>query len=1105
MSAHRAHKAAITQSIPSLTVKLYDSDSDIRYMSLADLRTILTAENGTPGANSFGLDYSQHANVLDGLLQTLNDPNGEVQNLSVKCLGPFVQKTNPDILVPMLTRLTKLPRESPSTDNSVAALAVREVVVSLPHPTSAGARSKSVQDAYNALSRVLIPRLVGQPVIDASSRPTAASPGLLHQDLTTGIDSSFLDVLIEVVKCFGLMLQQAEILALQKSILPFLENDKVGGALRKKAISALSALASHYTDAVLSDTISTLIERLTNAHLTPSHHKTYITLLGSMARMIPQKFGPHLKTLAPFVLSPLSQEALDEQMQGADEEEERDPQIDETREAALVAIESFLSSCPSDMRAYSQDCIEGCLRFLRYDPNMADDLDEAEALDVSEDMDGEEDFEMDEDFAGDGGVDDEDDISWKVRRGAAKAVNTLITTRSGDILESGDTYDRIARALVDCFKEAEESVRLEVLSTLALLVRKSDSRELNRSFFNYNPSNESSSPMLESRKRRRGEVMTNASDVLKIGRFSGTMSPEIHASPTSGLPANLARVGPSIVRGALKLLSTSSRPTKQALVVLLKDLVIVQAGTELDSLDKVLSSILDIMSVQTNGSSAPGSSAAVETSLHIETLQLLTQIAKTHSSKALQSHMQRAVSCVLQIINGKSLKVSTEALKTIEQLTMATTPPRTASDNKHASSQLVTILQALLQVVQTKNSDLAIRQAALHVLGVLLGRTSGSRGEKLITPALRAQAMNALLEASKNETMRYAAIKAIEVVAFFPAAKSDFEPAWFRQACLEIGAQLRKADRSLRAASLGALKSLLRESDRCHLLDKPTSEELKSMLLPLIISDDLHLLGPTLLTLASMIQNGNVTSLDKQFLQYLSTLVTSAAAVVVLDQLCALVKSAGYMGIGEPLMQTLLREIGVSGSPAVVGKVIGSLLVSGGNNAIGLSVHDFLKELKSTLDDKRKCLALAVLGEIGLSSGEDKAGSITPDLFFTYFESGSSETSLAAAIALGRYTAGAADAGPAVSAILERAKKRPQQRYLLLHSIKEFLLNVESKTAIARYKGALWDAVVSNAESEEHRTIGAECVASLAILDPESFLPSLQVRPKCHSSDRSIN
>ena len=84
------------------------------------------------------------------------------------------------------------------------------------------------------------------------------------------------------------------------------------------------------------------MEKLKNVHITSTARKFYFNLLGAMAKSIPTKFGPYLKQLAPFVISELSQQEVDERME---EDEEQDYSGDEMREAAITALESFYASC----------------------------------------------------------------------------------------------------------------------------------------------------------------------------------------------------------------------------------------------------------------------------------------------------------------------------------------------------------------------------------------------------------------------------------------------------------------------------------------------------------------------------------------------------------------------------------------------------------------------------------------------------------------------------------------------------------------------------------------------------------------------------------------
>ena len=66
----------------ALLPKLNDADADIRYMSLNDLCNLLDA--GSP--NFLNGDYHTCAKIIDGIILTLDDQNGEVQNQAIKWL-----------------------------------------------------------------------------------------------------------------------------------------------------------------------------------------------------------------------------------------------------------------------------------------------------------------------------------------------------------------------------------------------------------------------------------------------------------------------------------------------------------------------------------------------------------------------------------------------------------------------------------------------------------------------------------------------------------------------------------------------------------------------------------------------------------------------------------------------------------------------------------------------------------------------------------------------------------------------------------------------------------------------------------------------------------
>lgn len=928
-------------------------------------------------------------------------------------------------------------------------------------------------------------------------------PGMLEIGSEKGANSDAVDVLIEVVRCFGPMLQDPEKQAFQKAIMSILADERTGSVIKKKAVVAISILAVYMSDRLLSTFVSSTIESFRSSHLTLPKRRLLITMVGSLSRSIPQRLGPYLKTLAPFVLSALSEEEYEDSMEELAEDGAPNLEIEEVREAGLVALEGFLSSCSNDMRVFTDESIEAALRYVVYDPNTATDEDD-------EDMGGTQDEENDdaetngfddaeEDFEEDGAMSDDDDASWKVRRCAAKALYAIISTRSnGDLLDNGILYNKIAPVLIGRFKEREENVRLEILATLASLIRKTG-----EGVSLLSPSVDDDidfTAEYASRSRKRRRVNSDAGTFDAPGVFSSSMglsSPAPSPSPVSGPKADLARLSPAIVRGVSKLLKQNSIPTKQASVTLLRDLVLVQNGGLSDSLGKVVEPLLD--AVKSSGATATGSAsastsvggaaAASGSKMRIEALQLISAICDTHSSKVVAPYIGSIVPNIVTAIKDKYYKVSSEALLAIESLIKILTPPRSAGSEQQRKLHVGSIYDAISTRAVATDADLEVRQRAIHALGVLLARTSGSGNVKLLMTTNKSKALAILQDRLKNETTRLSGVKAVDLVVASAVDQSDVQPAWARGVALELGAQLRKADRSLRGASLAALRNFVSNSVALAGLDDDTIYNLAGMLLPLINSNDLNLLGPAMSILGKLVKRCPKKVVDTNLNNALCGVVLSPLGGAVFDSYLGLVKIIGDQAVGQPLMQGLLQNVGVSGDPAVVGKAIGTLLVSGGST-VGVKINDFATELRSSKDGKRKCLALSVLGEAGLRLGSSSP--LEPNVFMDHFNSKSENVPRAAAIALGR--AGAGNINIYLPIILSNSGKTGNLQYLSLHSIKEILQHAgKAHSDISPFTKEIWNQLLVSSQAEDNKAIGAECIGRLTIIEPKTFLPLLQV------------
>ena len=1066
-------------NVAQLLPKLNDDDPDFRFMALSDLHDILVIAH----AGLLLHDEVTSAKTVEGLLSTLVDTNGEVQNQAVKCLGPFVNKIPEKTLPVMIEKLSNLQTDN-TVDQSIPSLALREVVVSLPRPVAGVARSKPMVDAYSAISRVLIPRLIGYYVIPPAQQGLPTPPkGMLQVDLEKGTDSNAIDVLTEVARCFGPMLQDLEIQALQKITFEILENDRASSMMKKKSVTAISTLAGYFSDQLLSSFLSRVIELLRDPHLTRGKRKLYITILGSMARSIPRKFGPYLKTLAPFVLRAVSVQEQDEEMDVSDDEGERDPEIDDVLEAALIALEGFLASCSQDMRMYTDETIDAATRYLKYDPNLAQDDDEDDDA-----MESDEDDVLEgEDFEEEAGFDDDEDASWKVRRCAAKVLYTLISTRSnGDLLDDGTLYNRVAPALITRFKEREDNVRLEVLATLSNLVKKSGDGPSPIKFSDEHVQGGSMMPP-PSRKRRRGGSDASMFDLhLSRSLSMGYASPAPAGTPPVGPRASLAKLSPDIVKGVSQLLKQSSCPpsTKQACIALIKDIVITQRG----GLEGYLSQLVDpVMEAAKTTGGSTSSASATANSLRIQALQLIGAIADTHPSKTLQPYLDSIVVVLLRGVKDKYSKLSIEALAATEQVIKALTPPRSAASGTQNLQHLEQLYNALVDRIAANDADVEVRRSAIHVVGLFLGRSSGTEG--LMSSHNRAAGLEILAERLKNELTRLASVRAIDSIAAHTKAEGELSAKWVRNVTTELSAQLRKASRVLRGASLSALRTLALNPLSRGQLDSQTKAQVVNMLLPLLNAADLHLLGPALVILTTFVKDDAQTIMTPELSAALCQVVQGSISGSSLDALLKLVRTIGDQRAGQALMQSLLQEVGVAGYAEVVGKVIGNLLVYGGAS-VGVKLEQFVTELETAKDDKRKCLALVVLGESALRLGDQST--VDLKLFIKHFSAQSEQVPLAAAVALGR--AGAGSVSKYLPVILSNMGQPAAPQYLFLHSIKEILQQDDAESEIIPYAATLWQNLVVASQLEDNKAIGAECIGRLTIIDPKTYLPQLQVR-----------
>ena len=497
------------------------------------------------------------------------------------------------------------------------------------------------------------------------------------------------------------------------------------------------------------------------------------------------------------------------------------------------------------MKPHLAGAIDAALRYLKYDPNVADveddemggtqeeGSDDGNTEDTPDDDDDDEYAELDDDDA----FSDVDDMSWKVRRCAAKALYTIVSGSSSN--DRAMLFGKIAPVLISrLFNEREDSVRLEVISTTTALIRKTGSG-LTEALTRVDSLDNPAMPT-NTRKRRRQDSEADKKDPDLRGLISLRSSPPIvPASPPTGSQAELVRLVPKIVQALTKLWKKASISLKQSAVVMLKTLTLARNGILSDHLQQLEDPVADALKPSAGsgtGSAASGSSATVA-SLQIEALTLISAIAETNGTSVLIPFVIALIPPVTTVARDRNYKVSTEALATIEQFVKGLTPPRLPTANQDHAIHIEKLWEVIVDRVTDNNTDLEVRHRAIQVFGVIVSRASGT---KLLSPSARVKSLGVLNDRLKNETTRLASARAIGLVGEAASNHDNIGSAWVQEVSLEMANQLRKADRSLRGSCLESLQYLALNPVTSSLYETKTILQIQTMLMPLISVADLQ-------------------------------------------------------------------------------------------------------------------------------------------------------------------------------------------------------------------------------------------------------------------------
>uniref|UniRef100_A0A671WD59 Cullin-associated and neddylation-dissociated 1 n=1 Tax=Sparus aurata TaxID=8175 RepID=A0A671WD59_SPAAU len=948
------------------------------FMATNDLMTELQKD-------SIKLDDDSERKVVRMILKLLEDKNGEVQNLAVKCLGPLVSKVKEYQVETIVDTLCTNMLSDKEQLRDISSIGLKTVIGELP-PASSG----------SALAASVCKKITGR-LTSAIAKQEDVSVQLEALDIMADMLCLLVNFHPSILSC----------------LLPQLTSPRL--AVRKRTIMALGHLVMSCGNLVFIDLIEHLLTEL-GRNDNMSTTRTYIQCTAAISRQAGHRIGEYLEKIIPLVVKFCN---VDD---------------DELREYCIQAFESFVRRCPKEVYPHVPTVISICLRYLTYDPNYNfDDEDEDDNA-----MDAEQ---NDEDYQGsDDEYSDDDDMSWKVRRAAAKCLDAVVSTRHEMLPEF---YRSVSPALVCRFKEREENVKADVFHAYLSLLKQT----------------------------RPAQSWLADPDAMEQGETPLTM---------------LQSQVPMIVKALHKQLKEKSVKTRQCCFNMLTELVNVLPGALTQHIPVLIPGI--IFSLNDKSSSS---------NLKIDALACLHVIMVTHPAHAFHAHVPALVPPVVACVGDPFYKITSEALLVTQQLVKVIRPldnQSESSDSFDPSPYINDLFTCTIKRLKAADIDQEVKERAISCMGQIICNL----GDRL--PNELPGTLLIFLERLKNEITRLTTVKALTLIAGSPL-KIDLRPV-LPDAVPILASFLRKNQRALKLCTLAALDILLRNYSSA--VTPVMVDAVLAELPPLISESDMHVSQMALSFLSTLavthpsslgqLSGGNI-------LQQLITLVRSpllqgGALAAMLDFYQALVATEtpglGYMDLLRMLTGPVYSQSAAlphKQAYCSIAKCVAALTracPTEGPAVVGQFIQD-VKNSRST--DSIRLLALLSLGEVGhhvdLSSQPE-----LKTVILDAFSSSSEEVKSAASYALGSIAVG--NLPEYLPFVLQEISSSKRQ-YLLLHSLKE-IISSASVSGLKPYVELVWSLLLKHCECQEEgtRNVVAECLGKLTLIDPETLLPRLK-------------
>jgi len=1023
-----------SNTVSGLLTKMTNIDNDIRFMAINDLL------NEIDKYPKVSLSPQIEKEMVKSLLKLLTDKNSEVQNITAKCLGKVMKNLSKDEQIKIASHLCSLLVNETEEYRDIAGISLKMIIAELPINS---AISTSIIDQ-------IVPKLLQQ----------------LNDDDGRMIQVDTLDILSDLLNKFGyVFLSKPDVLnSIQNTLKKLLNNTRL--AIRKRANNAIGSLASVISNDMFNDMISFIHNELNNTS-DVDYLKSLISCIGTLCRSNSTFFEPHINTLFPFLLK---------------YSKDSDEELSET---CIKTIEILALRCPIPVTDRLNEIVNLSNELIKYDPNYVEenDVDSSNYMDESNEGDEDNDFydEMgsaDEfDDVSDLEYSDDDDVSWKVRCASAKLIATLIQTKPESLPKY---YNEIAPVLISRLNEREDSVYVEILNTLIILIKKTNSFELNKN-------------AMECQNSPKEQLYSLVDTICK------TLSRQI---------------------------VTKAITSRQIIYELLNEMLKAKCNLS-DYLDSFIGSIEQIfVTPQLIGSGRN----LISSNLKLEALSFIKELFNSHSPESLSKYYEIIISILQRSANDSFYKITCESFVILSKLIVFLRPITYNEDTKSYdianvdeshSAYFNSIYKIIMDHLVISDTDKEVKENCISCLGVLLNHV----GDQIPVDELNNKALPLILERLRNELTRIVTLKTLNDIIHSPLLVIDNDQSRginltsiISDTIIESTNLLHQSQRQYRVVSLKYLESVMNKYK-----DK-LSYDLYSLVMNEVkhifsnSESDLHILQDSLNCLTSVIQNcnkvyvensGSIKEIICNIIKTNCNVVDSGSGQEALLNCVRAISSIDNAEDNRNFYSLLIRNISssqlnddkmIKQTYSVLATCIAVICINNINECPDMT-ENFVKCINNNSSkDDFVYLSLLCLGEIGSKIDLYNYYKDVHINIHNIFSSDNDERKHAAAFALGNITLG--NIKVYVPYLVECINNGNEDKRFVLLALKETINKYIKSDALKNgqefpYIQEIWNLLFNlceNATENSIKSIIAECIGKFSLSSPSLLLPDLQNR-----------